>query len=328
MEDKELKQLVADTGRILVAKELVARTWGNISARKDATHFAISPSGLGYDKMQGEDVPIFDYENETWEGTRKPSSEKKIHAAGYRIYPEVNFIIHTHQDYATAIGLVDARVLEMTEDEKKLLGNIEIAGYGLPGTKGLKKNVEAAMLKGSKTILMAHHGAVLLGKDQDEAIKMAETLEIVCKRAVDKRVTTSEKAFSKDLSPEMQAALSASAVVFTNEDLLFLADRGGFKAQLDDMAQMLGGKLKAVDNDDAKILKALNKQDAVLVKGVGCVVLTEDPDDAEALKLLITKAAIAKRYTIACNKENNLSGFDCKLMRFVYKKKYSKKKAG
>ena len=59
MEDLELRKLVSDTGMELVEKKLVARTWGNISARKDATHFAISPSGLAYDLMTPEDVPVY-----------------------------------------------------------------------------------------------------------------------------------------------------------------------------------------------------------------------------------------------------------------------------
>ena len=124
MNDNELKQLIADTGRELLNKGLVARTWGNISVRKDENRFAISPSGLGYENMQADDVPIYDMESETWEGNRKPSSEKKVHAAAYKIYPDVNFVIHTHQDFATAIGLADVKELELTPDEKELLGRI------------------------------------------------------------------------------------------------------------------------------------------------------------------------------------------------------------
>jgi len=329
MEDKEIRQLVADTGRILSEKELVARTWGNISARKDATRFAISPSGLGYENMQAEDVPIYDYATETWEGTRKPSSEKKIHAAAYRIFKDVNFVIHTHQDYATAVGLAGALELKLTNEEKTLLGNIQVAGYGLPGTGKLKKNVEEAMEKGSKVILMLHHGAVILGTDQEDAIKKAEVLEEACKRTVleaIKNVTPLEKE-AHELSNEMKAACSDLKVV-TDENLLYAAAKGGFNAELDDIAQMLGRKFRAVENDDGAILKALNKQDAVLVKGVGCVILTENPDDAEALALLAKKAALTKRYTDAKKIKCELSAFDCKLMHFVYKKKYSKKKAG
>lgn len=328
MEDMEIRQLVAETGRILLEKGLVARTWGNISARKDATRFAVSPSGLGYENMKAEDVPIYDYSSETWEGTRKPSSEKKIHAAAYRNFPEVNFVIHTHQDYATAVGLVGTSVLNLTEEEKAVLGEIEVAGYGLPGTGKLKDNVEAVLKKKCKVVLMIHHGALILGNDREDAIHKAEVLEEACKRAVLAKIMDNSRiAPPKELSKEMKAACKELTVI-SDPSLLLMGQIGGFRAQLDDMAQMLGAKLHAVRNDDREILNALNKWDAVLVKDVGCLILTEKPDDTEALKLIVTKAAMAKRYTLACGVNIKLSSFDCNLMRQVYKMKYSKKKEG
>lgn len=328
MEDNTIKQLVADTGRILLDKGLVARTWGNISARKDETHFAISPSGLGYENMTADDVPIYDYRTEKWEGKRKPSSEKKIHAAAYKKFPDVNFVIHTHQDYATAVGLVGANVLKLTAEEKELLGNIEVAGYGLPGTGKLRDNVEAALKKNAKVILMIHHGAIVLGKDREDAIRKAEVLEEACKRAVFEKISDNSKIASpKQLSKELVSACK-DMVVISDPNLLLMGQIGGFKAQIDDMAQMLGPRLHAVENNDAKILNALNKYDAVLVKDVGCVILAEAKDDAEALKMIVSKAAMAKRYTLACGVDIKLSAFECKLMREVYKLKYSKKKEG
>ncbi len=328
MDDTKLKKIVADTGRELLKKGLVARTWGNISVRRDEKSFAISPSGLGYVNMTPADVPIYDMEKEEWEGTRKPSSEKKIHAAAYKIFPDVNAVIHTHQDYATAVGLAGTDLLELTEEEQKLLGKIEIAGYGLPGTGKLKKNVEAAYLKGSKVVLMSHHGAVILGQNMDDAIKKAEALENVCRRAVIKKIgNADENVKAGRLSPEMLSAAKDMRVV-TDNNTLWAAEQNGFKAELDDIAQMLGQKLKCVENDDAAILKALNHTDAVLVRGVGCVILTEDPDDAEALMLLTKKACMTHRLISAAKKHANLSAFDCKLMNAVYKMKYSKKKEG
>jgi len=42
--------------------------------------------------------------------------------------------------------------------------------------------------------------------------------------------------------------------------------------------------------------------------------------------MLIIKSAISKRLTDALNVKIALGAFDCALMRFVYKKKYSKQK--
>ncbi|MCR5278020.1 MAG: class II aldolase/adducin family protein [Lachnospiraceae bacterium] len=324
MDSNEAKKLVSETGMELVGKKLVARTWGNISARVDKTHFAISPSGLAYDIMTPEDVPVYDMENESYEGLRKPSSEKKIHAAAYRVFDDVNFVIHTHQDYATAVGLVGTDIIEMTAEEKALLGEIRVAGYGLPGTGGLKKNVEKEMLAGSKVVLMLHHGAVICAADRAEAVRKAEVLEKVCKRVVDKHLPNISASAGR-LSETFLIACK-DAVVISDPEVKAIAEGGNFRCQIDDIAQMIGSKIRVVPGDDMHLLRGLNRQDLVLVKGVGAVIFTEDPDDAEALSMLIRKSAICKLLTDSMNRKRALSGFDCTLMRFVYKKKYSKQK--
>ena len=56
--DLELRKQVVDTGLLLLEKKLVARTWGNVSARVDSTHFLITPSGLSYTKTTPEDLAV------------------------------------------------------------------------------------------------------------------------------------------------------------------------------------------------------------------------------------------------------------------------------
>jgi len=330
MDELSIKETIVETGKLLVEKKLVARTWGNISARIDETHFAITPSGLGYQDLTAADIPTFNKEDGTWTGNKKPSSEKKIHAACYTQYPDVNFVIHTHQDYATAIGLVDSEILYtfMTEEEKTLLGKITIAEYGLPGTKGLKKAVEAALKSGSKVALMIHHGTVICGTDKADAIHKAEVLEAVCKKVFEAKCGSVNIESSRTDSTVLDDVkkIYPNAVLCNSEVMMKLCQNGSFKAQTDDMAQMLGGTLKCVEPETAKILKVLAEQDAVLVKDTGCIIKADDEDDIGALELLISKAGLAKLYTNACSKKIKLSGFDCWLMRTVYKNKYSKKK--
>lgn len=331
MTDQEIKQSIVDTGKKLLDMGLVARTWGNISCRKDDTHFAISPSGMSYLRTTVEDVPIFDTTTEEYEGTRKPSSEKRIHAAAYEIYKDVNFVIHTHQDYATAIGLVSACDLEMTDEEKKVLGKILIAGYGLPGTKTLKNNVAVALQSGAKVVLMIHHGALICGTDPEDTIKKSLMLEEVCKRTIAKKIDLKEledagKPDEEDGLLKDVKAKYPNLLVNTSPIMKKFAEGKGFRAQVDDMAQMIGPKLKCVKASSSKAISALEKQDAVLVKGVGCLINSVEKDDAEALGMLLNKAAICKSYTLKCNVNGELPRMDCKLMHVVYKMKYSKKK--
>ncbi len=326
MDDNSLKQLVADTGRLLVDKKLVARTWGNISARKDAGHFAISPSGMAYDLITAGDVPIYDAVNKTYEGPRKPSSEKKIHAAMYEHFPDLDFVIHTHQDYATAVGLAGLKDLKLSDEEKGILGSIKVAAYGLPGTKKLKKAVIAALNEGGDTVLMIHHGVVVAGKDRDEAILKAETLENACKRHVSEKIGE-HTAEARNISIDKTVSVYPGARLIDTPEMVALSNLGNIRPQLDDMAQMVGTVLKSVNTED-EALSVLAKQDAVLIKGAGCIVKADDPEDVDALELLLKKAAICRLYTDACGIKKILPAFDCALMHFVYKRKYSKKKGG
>ena len=122
MDDRELKKLVADTGRVLVEKKLVARTWGNISARISDEQFVITPSGKAYESLTPDDIVVVNIKKCTYEGDIKPSSECGIHADVYAARPDVNFVVHTHQTYASVVSILGIDI-ELTEEEKQFLGD-------------------------------------------------------------------------------------------------------------------------------------------------------------------------------------------------------------
>ncbi|NCB52611.1 MAG: class II aldolase/adducin family protein [Clostridia bacterium] len=175
--ERAAKQTVADAGRLLLRERLVARTWGNVSCRTGAQSFVITPSGLGYDQMTGDDVVSYDMAEETWTGPREPSSEKGVHTAAYRRFPDAGAVIHTHQTYASALGLAGFGGLSPSENEMSELGGIALAKYGLPGSERLTENVAEAMGQNAHIVLMANHGALIVGRDMDEAFRRAALLE-------------------------------------------------------------------------------------------------------------------------------------------------------
>ena len=124
MEEQMARRLVAAEGKKLQQAGLVARTWGNISCRIDENHFVITPSGLDYETMTARDLVLMDIRNGVCCGAHKPSSEKGVHLAAYQTFPEVGYVIHTHQTYATAIGLCGFEQLAMMEEEAEKLGGI------------------------------------------------------------------------------------------------------------------------------------------------------------------------------------------------------------
>ncbi len=170
--EDEARRLVIDAGHKLIETGLIARTWGNISARISKDEFIITPSGLLYTDLTPELLVKVRADDLSYDGKIKPSSEKGIHAIAYILRPEAQFVIHTHQFYATAVSL--------SLSDTKLAGSSE---YGLPGTKNLKEKMMAAISKqpSKKAFLMARHGAFCIGASFEDAFKIANDLEDECK---------------------------------------------------------------------------------------------------------------------------------------------------
>ena len=176
------KKEVIAAGERLVEAGLIARTWGNVSCRVDDKTFVITPSGKPYIGLQPEDIVEVAIEDLAWSGDVKPSSEKGIHAEVYKKYSDANFVIHTHQKIASAVSVLKSGINTLSGESKDIIGdNILLAGYGLPGTKKLRKGVTAALFSSpSKATVMAHHGALCFGRDAEEAFVVADTLEKAC----------------------------------------------------------------------------------------------------------------------------------------------------
>ena len=60
---EEAKKLVVAAGKKLVESGLIARTWGNVSARISDTQFVITPSGRAYETLTPEEVVVVNIEN-------------------------------------------------------------------------------------------------------------------------------------------------------------------------------------------------------------------------------------------------------------------------
>lgn len=323
------RELICGTGRELLKAGLVARTWGNVSCRLDEKHFLITPSGLDYLKTTPEDIACVELKTMQWEGKRKPSSEKGVHAAAYELFPEVGFVIHTHQSCASAIGLAGFESMDITSAEREALGGVAKAEYGLPGMKKLKNAVRAAMQTGSHTVFMVNHGVVVCGKDKKQAMERVQLLEEICRRNLCVSTSAPKRLAGKKVSALMDAVraeIPTAELSGGDYAVMWANTKKTLHAQLDDMAQMLGSHVNCVKASPRKVVKALRERDAVFVQGVGAVVKAIDPDDREALRLLTEKSALCALHTAGMSARARLSTVDTALMRFVYKKKYSKRK--
>ena len=323
MSNMDKRREIIDTGIELLEEKLVARTWGNISARIDADNYLITPSGLDYTSMREEDIVSVNIKTGEYTGINRPSGEKGVHSAAYEVFDDVNFVVHTHQTYATAVSLAGLDSFDITEGEIEKLGGIALAEYGLPGTKEITNACKSALLTGAHTVLMIHHGVLVLGKDKEEAMKRVKLLESICERNV-KRVikdnTLNNYLKALGTCPEDNSSYRYCEVL-TDKALIALSNsETEIFSQLDDVSQMIGTKIVTVDSLD----KALKLNDnAVLIKGVGALIKAENKDDLEALKVLMNKMAIVKLYTKAKNVKAEISIEESDFMHYDYVNRYS-----
>lgn len=186
-EIQEAKELVVKAGKELIEKGLIARTWGNVSARISETQFVITPSGRAYEDLTPDEIVVVNIEDCSYDGDIKPSSEKGVHAAAYRHHPTVDFVIHTHQKAATIVSITGMTIKNVYKEFKDVLGDtVPCADYAMSTTDSLRRKVEMCIMMNpnSRAIMMMHHGTICMGDDYDHAFALAEGLERCCEKVI------------------------------------------------------------------------------------------------------------------------------------------------
>lgn len=199
--DQHAKQTIIEVGVRLFQEGMVARTWGNVSQRLADKRFAITPSGIPYEKLTVDAIVTVSLEDLSYEGPVKPSSEKGLHAAIYRERPDVRAVIHTHQPLASAFSAARNMELATSAEFVGLIGpHVKTAAYALPGTKKLARAAAGALAK-SNAALLANHGAVCVGPDMEEAFHVCLALECLCRNRIDLAVmdTAGVRSYDTDM---------------------------------------------------------------------------------------------------------------------------------
>jgi L-fuculose-phosphate aldolase len=337
MKAEEAKNLVVKAGIELMKSGLIARTWGNISCRIDNETFAVTPSGRDYSSLKPEDIVEVNIDDLSYEGSIKPSSEKGIHKEVYSCFPDVNFVIHTHQEYASAISASGLDQIPVPNEyiSGSFSENILCAKYALPGTKSLRKNAAVCLKKtSSNAVILKHHGALCFGKDYDNTFMTAHRLEEICLNFINKNggYISADKACDAIVPPQINEVITRISkkkggnLVFCNnaQVLKCAALPSPLMPYLDDYAQIIGPKAKVCNNDEREIIKGLNHSSAVLIKNVGALCRGQNKKDAEAVCMILKKNSNAYLTAKLFNNLNPINPFESMLMRFVYLKKYSK----
>jgi L-ribulose-5-phosphate 4-epimerase len=195
---EELRERVVAANLALVDAGLVVLTFGNASAAdRDAGVMAIKPSGVPYDALRPEDVPVIDLESgEVVSGTKRPSSDTPTHRRLYRAFAGIGGVVHTHSPYATAwaqarrelpcLGTTHADHFRGPVPVTRDLTAEEIGGPYEEHTGAVI--LEALAQHGHEPLelpaaLVVSHGPFAWGKSVEEAVENAVALEAVAASA-------------------------------------------------------------------------------------------------------------------------------------------------
>jgi len=175
-EDWMLRDSIVRGCRELTRRGLSYGKSGNISVRRDAHSFFVSPTGLPYKSLAADDIPVMNLAGR-WFGRRRPSSEWRFHRDILQARSDIGSIVHTHSPHATALACT-GRGIPAFHYMVAVAGGSDIrcAPYRIFGSQELSDAALEA-LDGRRACLLGNHGVIALGRNLDDALGLAGEVE-------------------------------------------------------------------------------------------------------------------------------------------------------
>ena len=167
---------IAEIGRRLYDKGLIAGLDGNISARIDG-NVMITPSGRCKGTLTGDDMIVIDLNGHVISGDNSPSSETSMHLNIYRNRPDIDACVHAHPPYATSFAVAGVPLdSDILPEVVLFVGDIPQVEYAPTGTELLGAAM-AKYIAHHDALLLKNHGVVTVGTGLDDAYYRMETVE-------------------------------------------------------------------------------------------------------------------------------------------------------
>ena len=168
----------------LVKYDIVRLSAGNLSIRcgNQGQHLAITPSGMDYEEITEKDLIVLNMKDKkVIEGFRRPSVDIDALIHIYDNMREVNAIIHTHQVYATCLGVVfDKLPSVVTTLANATGGEVAVAPFSSAASLEMGKET-VSNIGDKKAVILKNHGVITVGKSMKEALYSAVYLEDAAK---------------------------------------------------------------------------------------------------------------------------------------------------
>lgn len=178
------KKAVIKAGMTLDRYGLIALSGGNVSMRTESGELLMTPSGMIYEELIPEDIIVMNVEGDILEGDRRPSVDNVALRHIFKERPDINAIIHTHQPYATALGLVSDEIkCNLTTLANATRGSVKVAPYS--SAASIEMGIETVEhLEDKLAVVLKHHGVVAVGDSLKQALYAAVYLEEAAKTMI------------------------------------------------------------------------------------------------------------------------------------------------
>ncbi|HEB31301.1 MAG TPA: class II aldolase/adducin family protein [Spirochaetes bacterium] len=181
---KEERKEIIKSALKLVKYDIVRLSAGNLSIKcgNQGQHIVITPSGMDYEEINEKDLIVLNMKDkEVVEGFRRPSVDIDALIHIYENMSEVNAIIHTHQVYATCLGVVfDKLPSVVTTLANATGGEVAVAPFSSAASLEMGKET-VSNIGDKKAVVLKNHGVITVGKTMKEALYSAVYLEDAAK---------------------------------------------------------------------------------------------------------------------------------------------------
>lgn len=177
-----LRQKVALASRIIAAEGQGHGIAGQITARLEDSSFWTQTFGLGFEEAKASNQIRINLNLEVVEGAGKPNPGNRFHSYIYKKRSDVSAIVHTHSPYAMALSMIGVPLIASCMETIALWNDVAHLDWwpGVPVGDGEGEIISEA-IGDKRTILLAHHGLLTVGKSIEEATALAVIFELAAR---------------------------------------------------------------------------------------------------------------------------------------------------
>ncbi len=205
-----LKRDIEAIGRLLWEKDLVHGLNGNISTRIDEKNLLITATKTCLGLLQEKDIVALDLQGNVV-GEGQASSERLLHTAIYKEFPDISAIVHTHTTYTNAYFLENDILSPRIFESKFYLGEVVAVPQFTPAVSDVGPVIEA--LKANSIVVLKNHGVVAMGKDLFDCFLLIQCLEDAVK------IDAISRLYQNGSSLKTTAKIKNAQVSFSQQEL-------------------------------------------------------------------------------------------------------------